>query len=51
VDGAGAEVCAPPPAELLLLELHAAAAAVSVRPATSAGMALAARPVPCEARW
>ena len=46
VTGAGAEVCAPPLAELLLPELHAAAATVSVRPAASAGMILTAQPVP-----
>ncbi|HXZ75810.1 MAG TPA: hypothetical protein VEH31_33760 [Streptosporangiaceae bacterium] len=49
--GAGAELCADPPAELLPPELHAAAATVSVRPAASAGMTLTARPVLCEACW
>jgi hypothetical protein len=48
VDGAGVEVCAAPPAELLL-ELHAAAATVSVTPTASAGTSLTAWPVLREA--
>jgi hypothetical protein len=48
VDGAGAEVCAEPSAELLA-ELHAAAATVSVMPAASAGTSFTARLVLPEA--
>jgi hypothetical protein len=51
VDGAGAEVCAGSLAELLLLELHAAVATTSVRPAASVGTTLTMRPVLREACW
>jgi hypothetical protein len=48
VDGAGAEVRAAPPAELLP-ELHAATATVSVTPTASAGTSLTAWPALREA--
>jgi hypothetical protein len=51
VDGAGADVCTGPPAEVLLPELHAAAATMSVAPAASAGMTVTARPVVRETCW
>src|ERR1700730_611950 len=49
MDGDGAAARAAPPAGLLLLELHAAAATASVRPAASAGATLTARPALREA--